>query len=51
MEKIEIPVLYYIDDKGNRVCDVEEMTIIFQAKLNELTDCFVICSVDERDSK
>ena len=47
MEKIEIPVLYYTDDKGNKVIDTEEMANVFEDKLNELTNCVVMCSVKE----
>ena len=34
--KIEIPILFYVDDKGNKVFDLEEMESDFQNKLKEL---------------
>ena len=38
-EKIQIPILYYIDEEtGKKVYDLEEMTNEFESKLRELTD-------------
>ena len=34
--KIEIPILFYVDDQGNKVFDLEEMESDFQNKLKEL---------------
>ena len=47
MEKIEIDIYYYIDDKGNKVYDIEAMSNEFENKLSELTNCVVMCSVEE----
>ena len=47
MEKIEIGIYYYVDDKGNKVYDIEEMANEFENKLSELTNCVVMCSVEE----
>tara|TARA_Y100001963_G_C6469337_1_gene303759 strand:- start:309 stop:449 length:141 start_codon:yes stop_codon:yes gene_type:complete len=46
MEKIEIGIYYYVDDKGNKVYDIEEMANEFENKLSELTNCVVMCSVE-----
>tara|TARA_B100000902_G_C27267889_1_gene894629 strand:- start:1516 stop:1674 length:159 start_codon:yes stop_codon:yes gene_type:complete len=51
MKKIEIPIYYYTDDKGNKVIDVEEMANAFENKLNELTNCVVMCSAEPYDGK
>ena len=34
--KIEIPILFYVDDQGNKVFDLESMQNDFQNKLEEL---------------
>jgi len=36
-QMIEVGVYYYIDDKGNRVYDVEEMKREFETKLKDLS--------------
>jgi hypothetical protein len=45
-EKIEVPMLYHIDEEtGEKVYDLEEMTNEFENKLGALTGVTVMCSI------
>ena len=47
-KEIKVPIYFYIDNKGNKVYDVEEMANIFEQKLNNIvTGSTVICSIKE----
>tara|TARA_B100001094_G_scaffold310541_1_gene345257 strand:- start:859 stop:1062 length:204 start_codon:yes stop_codon:yes gene_type:complete len=47
-EKIEVPILYHIDEEtGKKVYDLEEMTNEFENRLSELTGVTVMCSIEE----
>tara|TARA_Y100001973_G_C5092186_1_gene278103 strand:- start:337 stop:516 length:180 start_codon:yes stop_codon:yes gene_type:complete len=35
-DKIQIPIMYYVDDDGNKVYDTEEMTREFEVELEKL---------------
>jgi hypothetical protein len=47
MDKIEIPICFYIDDDGNKVYDLEAMAEEFENALSKLTKVTVMCSVSE----
>mgnify|MGYP001238209672 CR=1 FL=1 len=35
-DKIQIPIMFYVDDDGNKVYDTEEMTREFEVELEKL---------------
>ena len=45
--KIEIPICFYEDDDGNKVYDLEAMSEEFENELSKLTECVVMCSIEE----
>ena len=48
-KKIEVPICFYIDDKGNKVYDFEAMTEEFEMELSNLDENVVVmCSVEEK---
>ena len=50
IDKIEVPIMYYIDDETNeRVYDFEEMANEFENKISRITKVSVMCSIVEGD--
>ena len=47
MKKITIPICFYEDENGNKVYDFETMANEFENELNNLTNCVVMCSIEE----
>jgi len=44
--EISVPIMYYIDDNGNKVYDFEEMANHFEQELSKLDDSVVVmCSI------
>ena len=35
-DKIQVPIMFYVDDNGNKVFDTEEMTREFESELSKL---------------
>jgi len=49
-DKIEIPIMYYIDDETNKkVYDLEGMANEFENMLSRITKVSVMCSIVEDD--
>ena len=47
-EKIQIPILYYIDDEtGEKVYDYESMAEEFENELSKIVGVTIMCSVSE----
>lgn len=45
---IKIPIMYYIDENGNKVYDFEEMTDTFENQLSQLDEnVTIMCSVED----
>ena len=45
--KIQIPICFYEDENGNKVYDFEAMAEEFENELSNLTQCVVMCSIEE----
>jgi hypothetical protein len=45
--EILVPIMYYIDDNGNKVYDFEEMANHFEQELSKLDNSVVVmCSIE-----
>ena len=46
-KKIKIPIIFYIDDDGNKVIDYEEIASEFENELSKISGVTVMCSISE----
>ena len=47
-ETIQIPIIYLVDDDGEKVYDFEQMSELFEDELGKLDESVIImCSVEE----
>lgn len=47
-ETIQIPIIYFVDEDGNKVYDFEEMSDHFEDELGKLDESVIVmCAVEE----
>lgn len=51
-ETIQIPIIYLVDDDGNKVYDFDEISELFEDELGKLDESVIVmCSVETKENE